>query len=62
VCTLQAVFAGWRIRHAVCVCVSPSTQEVRQEWHFVLIEWAPMPDHFHLLLKPEPARTIPLIL
>ena len=36
--------------------------EVRQELSFLLIGWVLMPDHFHLLLKPQPAETTPLIL
>jgi putative transposase len=35
---------------------------VRQEWHFLLIGWVLMPEHFHLLIKPEPADATPLIL
>ena len=31
--------------------------EVRQEWHFLLIGGVLMPEHFHLLIKPEPAET-----
>ena len=29
--------------------------QARQEMTFRLIGWVLMPDHFHLLLKPEPA-------
>ena len=29
---------------------------------FLLVGWVLMPDHFHLLLKPEPAESTPLIL
>ena len=35
---------------------------VRQEKKFLLIGWVLMPDHFHLLIKPEPAESTPLIL
>jgi putative transposase len=35
---------------------------VRQETKFLLIGWVLMPDHFHLLLKPEPVESTPLIL
>jgi REP element-mobilizing transposase RayT len=28
---------------------------VRQELKFLLIGWVLMPEHFHLLIKPEPA-------
>ena len=34
---------------------------VRQATKFLLIGWVLMPDHFHLLLKPEPAESTPLI-
>ena len=37
-------------------------EEVRQEWHFRLAGWALMPDHFHLLIRPEPAETVPLMI
>jgi len=36
--------------------------EVRQEWHFLLIGGVLMPEHFHVLIKPEPAETTPLIM
>jgi REP element-mobilizing transposase RayT len=35
---------------------------VRQQFQFLLIGWVRMPDHFHLLFKPQPAATTPLIL
>jgi REP element-mobilizing transposase RayT len=31
--------------------------KVRQEFSFLLLGWAHMPGHFHLLLKPQPAET-----
>ncbi|MGO9271823.1 MAG: REP-associated tyrosine transposase [Terriglobia bacterium] len=31
-------------------------REVRQETGFLLIGWVLMPEHFHLLIKPEPAE------
>ena len=34
---------------------------VRQKMHCLLIGWVLMPEHFHLLLKPQPAETTPLI-
>jgi len=43
-------------------CFVQRLEEVRQEWHFLLIGWVLMPEHFHLLIKPEPADTTPLIL
>jgi REP element-mobilizing transposase RayT len=42
-------------------CFVPRLAKVRQELSFLLIGWALMPDHFHLLLKPQPAETTPLI-
>ena len=30
--------------------------------HFLLIGWVLMPEHFHVLIKPEPAETTPLIM
>ena len=45
-----------------CRCFVQRLEEVRQEWHFLLIGWVLMPEHFHLLIKPEPADTTPLIL
>jgi hypothetical protein len=30
---------------------------VRQEWYFLLIGGALMPEHLHVLIKPEPAET-----
>lgn len=36
--------------------------ELRSEMHFLLIGWALMPEHFHLLIKPEPADATSLIL
>ncbi len=35
---------------------------MRQELHFLLIGWVLMPEHFHVLIKPEPAETTPLIM
>jgi REP-associated tyrosine transposase len=37
-------------------------EEVRQEWHFRLAGWVLMPDHFHLLMRPQPAATVPLLI
>ena len=31
-------------------------REVRQETGFLLLGWVLMPEHFHLLIKPEPAE------
>ena len=35
---------------------------LRQEMGFRLLGWVLMPDHFHLLLRPEPAEMTSLIL
>ena len=43
-------------------CFIERLEEVRQELHFLLIGWVLMPDHFHVLLKPQTAETSPLIL
>jgi REP element-mobilizing transposase RayT len=45
-----------------CRCFVQRLEEVRQEWHFLLIGWVLMPEHFHLLIKPEAADTTPLTL
>jgi putative transposase len=45
-----------------CRCFVQRLEEVREELKFLLIGWVLMPDHFHLLLKPQPAETTPLIL
>jgi len=36
-------------------------EEVRQEMKFLLLGWVLMPDHFHLLLCPQPAGSTSLI-
>jgi REP element-mobilizing transposase RayT len=43
-------------------CFVQSLEEVRQELHFLLIGWVLMPEHFHVLIKPDPAETTPLIM
>jgi len=35
--------------------------EVRQKLNCLLIGWVLMPEHFHVLLKPQPAESTPLI-
>ncbi len=45
-----------------CRCFVRRLERLRQEMKFLLIGWVLMPDHLHLLLKPEPAETTPLIL
>jgi putative transposase len=42
-----------------CRCFVQRLAEVRQELSFLLIGWLLMPDHFHLLLKAQPAETTP---
>jgi REP element-mobilizing transposase RayT len=32
-------------------------RQLRQEAGFLLIDWVLMPEHFHLLIKPEPAES-----
>jgi REP-associated tyrosine transposase len=36
-------------------------EEVRQEWRFRLAGWVLMPDPLHLLIRPQPAATVPLL-
>src|SRR5260370_12676232 len=38
------------------------SDRLRKEMKFLLIGWALMPDHFHLLLKPQPAEATSLVL
>jgi putative transposase len=45
-----------------CHCFVQRLEEVREEMKFLLIGWVLMPDHFHLLVKPQPAETTPLIM
>ena len=52
------VFASERF----CRAFVQRLEEVRQEGHFRLVGWVLMPDHFHLLLRPEPAVIVPLIM
>ena len=37
-------------------------KEVRQEFNCLLIGWVLMPEHFHLLLKPQPAESTPTVI
>jgi len=37
-------------------------EEVRQEFHCLLLGWVLMPEHFHLLLKPQPAASTPAVI
>jgi putative transposase len=43
-------------------CFVQRLDAVRQEWRFLPIGWVPMPEHFHVLIKPEPAQTTPPIM
>jgi putative transposase len=37
-------------------------EEVRQKMNCLLTGWVLMPEHFHLLLKPQPAESTPLVI
>ncbi len=52
------VFLSDRFRR----CFVQRLGEVRQELHFLLVGWVLMPEHFHLLIRPEPAETTPAIM
>jgi putative transposase len=43
-------------------CFVQRWEEVRQQLHLRLIGWVLMPEHFHLLIQPQPAGTTPLIM
>ncbi len=43
-------------------CFVQRLEEVRQAWHFLLVGGVLMPEHFHLLIRPEPAATTPLMM
>ena len=43
-------------------CFVQRLDEVRQELHFLLVGGVLMPEHFHVLIKPEPTETTPLIM
>src|SRR5947208_9563960 len=38
-----------------CRIFVAALEEDRREFEFRLLGWVPMPDHFHLLIRPEPA-------
>ena len=42
-----------------CCCFVQRLEEVRQKFNFLLIGWVLMPEHFHLLLQPQPAAATP---
>jgi putative transposase len=44
-----------------CRCFVARLEEVRQELNFLLIGWVLMPEHFHLLVYPQPADSTPAI-
>ena len=44
-----------------CRCFVQRLDEVRRDEHFRLADWVLMPDHFHLLIRPEPDKALPLI-
>jgi REP element-mobilizing transposase RayT len=35
--------------------------ELREEMHFLIVGWVLMPEHFHLLIRPESADSTPLV-
>jgi putative transposase len=35
---------------------------LRHEMHFLIVGWVLMPEHFHLLLRPDPAEATPVIM
>ena len=37
-------------------------KEVRQKMNCLFIGWVLMPEHFHLLLKPQPAESTPVVI
>ena len=43
-------------------CFVQRLEEVRRELEFLLIGWVLMPEHFHLLIRPQPAESTPAIL
>ena len=45
-----------------CRCFVQRLEEVRQELHFRLVGWVLMPEHFHVLIRPQPAETTPLVM
>jgi REP-associated tyrosine transposase len=45
-----------------CRCFVRRLEEVRQELKFLLVGWVLMPEHFHLLIKPQPAESTPAII
>jgi len=47
-----------RFRH----CFVQRLEEERQELHFLLVGWVLMPEHFHILIRPEPAESTPLVM
>jgi len=52
------VFLSDRFRN----CFVQKLEEVRRELHFLLAGWVLMPEHFHILIRPEPAETTSLIM
>ena len=44
-----------------CHCFVDTLAEARQTLGFQIIGWVLMPDHFHLLLRPNPSETTSLI-
>ncbi len=50
------------LSHRFRRCFAQRLDEVRQELHFLPIGWVLMPEHFHILIKPEPADTTALVM
>lgn len=51
------IFLSARFRH----CFVEELVGLREEMHFVIVGWVLMPEHFHILIRPEPADATPLI-
>ena len=45
-----------------CQCFVERLEEVRQNMNCLFIGWVLMPEHFHLLLKPQSAESTPVVI
>ncbi len=45
-----------------CQCFVERLEEVWQKMNCLLVGWVLMPEHFHLLLKPQPAESTPVVI
>lgn len=43
-------------------CFARKLSELRDEMHFLIVGWVLMPEHFHMLIRPEPAESTPVIM